>query len=42
MDDVVKELFNDHEFKNKVNLCSINSINIARIMMQIVSTSLVA
>jgi len=36
LDDVVKVLFNDLEFKKKYNLCSINSINWVRIMMQMV------
>lgn len=36
LDVVVKHLFSDLEFKKKNNLCSINSINWARIMLQTV------
>lgn len=37
LDVVVKNLFSDLEFKKKNNLCSINSINWARIMLQTVT-----
>ncbi len=34
--DLVKACFNDHEFRNKISLSAVNSINWARIMAQIV------
>lgn len=33
---MVKALFNDHEFRDKINLSAVNSINWARVMAQIV------
>lgn len=33
---LVKDLFNDHEFRDEVNLSGVNSINWARVMAQIV------
>ncbi len=33
--DIVKTLFNDHEFRDAVGLAAINSINVAHIMAQI-------
>jgi threonine synthase len=33
---LVKELFNDHDFRDEVNLSGVNSINWARVMAQIV------
>jgi threonine synthase len=36
LDEVVKGLFEDQEFKSKYNVCSINSINVGRIIFQMV------
>jgi threonine synthase len=34
--DIVKALFNDHDFRDRVNMSAVNSINWARVMAQIV------
>ena len=36
LDEVVKSLFDDQQFNKEHNLCSINSINWTRIMIQMV------